>query len=154
MKESKESTGLKGHYRIEVRRKGVLVQTIELDNTLTELYRQAIISNLKGDSPTSLEMKYFAVGTDGTQSSISDTKLGTEIFRSSPTSQEVQGGTLVTTWVLTNEQANDHLREIGVFIGNADFTPDSGVLMSRVNIDIIKTDAEEVTFIRSDIITI
>lgn len=150
----KENTGLKGHYRIEVRRKGVLVQSIELDNTLTELYRQAILSHLEDGTGADLTIKFLAVGTDGTQSSISDTKLGTEIFRSSPTSKEVQGGTLVTTWILTNEQANDHLREIGVFIGNADSTPDSGTLMSRVNIDIIKTNAEEVTFIRSDIITI
>lgn len=150
----KEGTRLKGHYRIEVRRNGVLIQTIELDNTLTELYRQAILSHLKDGTGADLVIKFLAVGTDGTASSISDTKLGTEIFRSSPTEQVIQGGILVTTWVLTNEQANDHLREIGVFIGNADSNPDSGTLMSRVNIDIIKTDAEEVTFRRSDIITI
>lgn len=150
----KEGTRLKGHYRIEIRRKGELVRVIELDNTLTEAYRQAILGQLKDGTGADLEIKYLAVGTNSTPSTSSDTKLGAEIYRSSPTSQEIQGGTLVTTWVLTNEQVNAHLREIGVFIGNATSTADSGTLMSRINIDIIKTDAEELTFIRSDIITI
>jgi len=144
---------LKGHYRIEAREHGKLIKVVELDNTLTELYRTAIINNLMSGTG-GLEMKYFAVGTSGTASSPSDTQLGAEIFRSVPTYQERSGNTLVTTWVLTPEQGNGHLQEIGVFIGDASISPNSGVLMSRINIDIIKTQAQEVTFKRTDYIII
>lgn len=150
----KNITKLKGHWRIEIREAGNLARVIELDNKLTEAYRQNILGKLKGDTTVSLEIKYLAVGTGSTPATISDTALETEIFRSVPTYQTIQGNTLQTTWVLLVSQANAHLREIGVFIGDATATADSGTLMSRINIDIEKTSAQEVTFIRSDIVEI
>lgn len=150
----KNVTKLKGHWRIEIREAGKLARVIELDNKLTEAYRQNILGKLKGDTTVSLEIKYLAVGTGSTPATISDTALETEIFRSVPTYQTIQGNTLQTTWVLLVSQANAHLREIGVFIGDATATADSGTLMSRINIDIEKTSAQEVTFIRSDIVEI
>lgn len=150
----KNITKLKGHWRIEIREAGNLARVIELDNKLTEAYRQNILGKLKGDTTVSLEIKYLAVGTGSTPATISDTELETEIFRSVPTYQTIQGNTLQTTWVLLVSQANAHLREIGVFIGDATATADSGTLMSRINIDIEKTSAQEVTFIRSDIVEI
>ena len=150
----KNITKLKGHWRIEIREAGKLARVIELDNKLTEAYRQNILGKLKGDTTVSLEIKYLAVGTGSTPATISDTALETEIFRSVPTYQTIQGNTLQTTWVLLVSQANEHLREIGVFIGEATATADSGTLMSRINIDIEKTSAQEVTFIRSDIVEI
>lgn len=150
----KNITKLKGHWRIEIREAGKLARVIELDNKLTEAYRQNILGKLKGDTTVSLEIKYLAVGTGSTPATISDTALETEIFRSVPTYQTIQGNTLQTTWVLLVSQANEHLREIGVFIGDATATADSGTLMSRINIDIEKTSAQEVTFIRSDIVEI
>lgn len=150
----KNITKLKGHWRIEIREAGKLARVIELDNKLTEAYRQNILGKLKGDTTVSLEIKYLAVGTGSTPATISDTALETEIFRSVPTYQTIQENTLQTTWVLLVSQANAHLREIGVFIGDATATADSGTLMSRINIDIEKTSAQEVTFIRSDIVEI
>lgn len=150
----KNITKLKGHWRIEIREAGRLARVIELDNKLTEAYRQNILGKLNGDTTVSLEIKYLAVGTGSTPATISDTALETEIFRSVPTYQTIQGNTLQTTWVLLVSQANAHLREIGVFIGEATATADSGTLMSRINIDIEKTSAQEVTFIRSDIVEI
>lgn len=149
----KETLKLKGHYTIEIREHGKLVKTIELDNVLTELYRQALMDGLmSGDS---IEMKYFAVGTDDTPATANDTKLGAEVFRSVPTSQEKLSGALQTIWILTAEQANYHLKEIGVFIGStATASADSGIMMSRINIDIDKTSAVEITFRRLDYIMI
>lgn len=148
-----DSLKLKGHYRIEVREHGKLIKVVELDNVLTELYRTAIINNLMS-GVGGLEMKYFAVGTDDTTATANDTQLGAEIFRSTPTSQQRVGNTLVTIWVLTPEQANAHLKEIGVFIGSANASLNSGTLMSRINIDILKTRAVEVTFKRTDFVII
>lgn len=149
----KETLKLKGHYDIEIREHGKLVKTISLDNVLTELYRQAVMDSLM--QGTSIEVKYFAVGTDDTPATANDTKLGTEVFRSVPTYQEKTTAGLVTTWVLTAEQANYYLKEIGVFIGTtASITPDTGIMMSRINIDIQKTSAVEITFRRTDYIMI
>lgn len=147
----KETLSLKGKWRIEIREKGKTVKTIELFNTLTNAYRQEILKNLQGTGE-SLSIKYIAVGTDSTPSEKTDTALGNEIFRSVPTSKTVGDGYMRTIWVLTNEQANDHLRELGVIIGNADGV--SGILMSRVNIDINKNDSQEVVFIRDDFVRI
>lgn len=149
----KETLKLKGHYDIEIREHDKLVKTISLDNVLTELYRQAVMDSLM--QGTSIEVKYFAVGTDDTPATASDTKLGAEVFRSVPTYQEKTTAGLVTTWVLTAEQANYYLKEIGVFIGSsATSSADTGIMMSRINIDIQKTSAVEITFRRTDYIII
>lgn len=149
-----EKLGLKGHWTIEIRENGVLTRTLDFDNQLTNLYRDSVLNQLKGNAFDSLDIKYLAVGTDGTPSSASDTQLGAEIFRGSPTSKAIIGNYLQTIWVLTDLQANEHLREIGVFAGNATLVADSGILLSRVVIDIEKTSAMEITFIRRDIVSI
>ena len=149
-----ENLGLKGHWTIEIRENGVLTKTLDFDNQLTNLYRDSVLNQLKGNTFNSLDIKYLAVGINDSPSVPADTQLGDEIFRSSPTSKTIIGNYLQTIWVLTDLQANDHLREIGVFAGNATSAPDSGTLLSRVVIDIEKTSVMEVTFIRRDIVTI
>lgn len=149
-----ERIKLKGHWTIEIRENGKLTKTIDVDNQLTNLYRNSILNQLKGNSFDSLNIKYLAVGTDGTPATATDTQLGAEIFRSVPTYKTVENGYTQTIWVLTDLQANQHLREIGVFAGNATTIPDSGMLLSRVIIDIEKTEVMEITFIRKDIVTI
>ena len=150
----KSEIRLKGHWTIEVRKNGELVDTIEIDNQLTEAYRNAVLGHLAGTSDIALEIKYLAVGTDNTPATAQDTALGAEIFRSVPTAKTVVGTYTQTFWVLTTAQANDTLREIGVFIGNASSTPNSGTLMSRIVIALEKNDTMEVTFIRKDYVLI
>ena len=150
----KETSRLRGHYTIEIREKGKLLRVLELDNSLTELYRRAILDHLKEGTGTDLEIKYLAVGIGETLPTKDDTQLEDEVFRSVPTYQEIRGNELRTTWVLLDMQANYHLKEIGVFIGDATATADSGTLMSRMAIDIDKTASQEVTFIRHDIVEI
>ena len=151
----KSETRLKGHWTIEVRKNGELVDTIEIDNQLTEAYRNGVLGHIAGvSSPLDLEIKYLAVGTDSTPATAQDTALGAEIFRSVPTAKTVVGTYTQTFWVLTTAQANDTLREIGVFIGDASSTPNSGTLMSRINITLEKNDTMEVTFIRKDYVII
>lgn len=149
-----EKLGLKGHWTIEIRENGVLTKTLDFDNQLTNLYRDSVLNQLKGNTFNSLNILYLAVGTSSTPASATDTQLGAEVFRSSPTSKAIIGNYLQTIWVLTDLQANEHLREIGVFAGNATSTANSGTLLSRVNIDIEKTAVMEITFIRRDIVSI
>lgn len=150
----KEQTRLKGHWTIEVRVNGELRETIELDNQLTEAYRQAILNQLAGNTAVDLEIKYLAVGTDNTPATAQDTTLGAELFRSVPTAKTVVGTYMQTYWVLTNEQANGSLREIGVFAGDATASPNTGTMISRIVISLEKNDTMEVTFIRKDYVII
>lgn len=150
----KEQTRLKGHWTIEVRVNGELRETIELDNQLTEAYRQSILNQLAGNTATDLEIKYLAVGTDNTPATAQDTTLGAELFRSVPTARTVVGTYMQTYWVLTNEQANGSLREIGVFAGDATASPNTGTMISRIVIALEKNDTMEVTFIRKDYVII
>lgn len=150
----KEKVNLKGHWRIEIWENGKCIRVIDKDNTLTTAYRQGFLTQLAGDISLDMEIKYLAVGTDSTASTQNDTRLGAEVFRSSPTSVTVNSGYTRTIWVLTNEQANYNLREVGVFIGLASASPNTGTLMSRINININKTDSQEIMFIRDDYINI
>lgn len=150
----KEQTRLKGHWTIEVRVNGELRETIELDNQLTEAYRQSILNQLAGNTAVDLEIKYLAVGTDNTPATAQDTTLGAELFRSVPTARTVVGTYMQTFWVLTTEQANGSLREIGVFAGDATASPNTGTMISRIVISLEKNDTMEVTFIRKDYVII
>lgn len=150
----KERLGLKGHWTIVIRQDGRVIRTVEIDNQLTNLYQHSVLDQLKGNEFASLEIKYFAVGVGTTLATAEDTQLEDEQFRSVPTSKTIMDGYLQTIWVLTTEQANFRIREIGVFAGDATSTVDSGTLLSRISVDIEKTENLEITFIRRDYVNI
>lgn len=150
----REGMGLKGHWTIEIRKEGEPVKTIEVDNQLTAIYRGSILNQLMGDTAVDLDIKYLAVGDGDTPATAEDTQLGNERFRSVPTSKTLGDGYVQTIWVLTIAQANFHIREIGVFAGNATATANSGSMLSRIVIDVEKTQNIEVTFIRRDYVNI
>lgn len=150
----REGLRLKGHWTIEIREHGKLVCTIERDNQLTNLYKNSVLNQLKGNSFNSLDILYFAVGTGSTTAQATDTQLVSELYRGVPTQKTLATDYVQTIWVLSTDIANAHLREIGVFAGNATSTPNSGTMLSRINIDIEKTQSMEITFIRKDYVTI
>lgn len=143
----KERLGLKGHWTIEVRENGRLVKTYEIDNKLTTAYQNVVLNQLAGSSTQLLAITNLAVGTDATPATSADVALGAEIFRSNPTQRTVMSGYTRTTWVLTEQQGNANLKEIGVFLSD-------GTMISRINIDIEKTEYQEMTFIRKDYVII
>ena len=154
MKITKEGLRLKGHWTIDIRENGKLVKRIEKDNQLTNAYRDSVLNQLKGNAFNSLDILYLAVGTGSVQAQSTDTILDAEVFRSVPTQKSIVGNYMQTIWVIPNDLANEHLREIGVFAGEATSTPDSGTMLSRINIDIDKTSSMEITFIRRDYVII
>ena len=150
----REGLRLKGHWTIEIREHGKLVCTIEMDNQLTNAYKNSVLNQLKGNSFDSLDILYLAVGTGSTEAQATDTQLVSELYRGVPTQKTLVTDYVQTIWVLSTDIANAHLREIGVFAGNATSTPNSGTMLSRINIDIEKTQSMEITFIRKDYVTI
>lgn len=149
-----EGLKFKGHWTIEIREQGKVVRTIDIDNQLTNLYKQSVLNQLNGASFDDLEIKYLAVGTGDTPASASDTQLEDEQFRQIPTTKQLFADYEQTIWVIPTNLGNFTYKEIGVFAGNATSTADSGMLLSRINVNIEKTSSMEVTFIRRDYVTI
>ena len=103
---------------------------------------------------TSLEIKYLAVGTDGSEIA-NPTTLGTEVFRTPPTVGPTRTlvGQTETEFQLLDSEANVNIRELGIFVGvNATATADTGLLLSRILYTKDKNPNEEIVIKRIDII--
>ena len=150
----RENIGFKGHWTIEIRQDGKVIKTLDFDNILTNLYKQDVLNQLKGDAFASLQIKYLAIGTGTNPASVSDTQLQTEVFRMIPTSSSKTSDYVQTIWVIPTNVGNFTYKEIGVFAGSATATANSGTLLSRVNVNIEKNSSMEITFIRKDYVTI
>lgn len=150
----KERIGLRGHWTIEVRENGKLVRVIDFDNQLTNLYKNDVLTQLNAGTTNGLQIKYLAIGTGTNPASPTDTQLQTEVFRVQPTSRAITADYVQTIWVIPVQMGNFTYKEIGVFAGNATATLNSGMLISRVNVNIEKTESMEVTFVRRDYVTI
>lgn len=150
----KERIGLRGHWTIEVRKNGKLVKVIDFDNQLTNLYKNDVLTQLNAGTTNGLQIKYLAIGTGTNTASPTDTQLQTEVFRVQPTSRAITADYVQTIWVIPVQIGNFTYKEIGVFAGDATATLNSGMMISRVNVNIEKTESMEVTFVRRDYVTI
>lgn len=151
--------GWKGHYRIEKRRNGQVVQVVEKDNTiclgLTRwlIYMLTGVNWYRGDE-NPFRLTWLGVGTGTTPAQITDMGLEHRIWRGQYTQQttptQYAGSTqLVTTWVVPYGEAVAHITEIGAYIGVE--SDDSNLtLLSRINVDIEKTASEELIITRTD----
>lgn len=117
-----------------------------MDNVITQL-----IGTLQGNS-TNLQIKYLALGTSNTPVTVTDTTLGTEIFRTPIITQSVTNvGELITDFIVLNEEAVANIEEIGIFGGStATSTANTGTLISRILWTKVKTNSEELNFKRID----
>jgi len=117
-------------------------------------YRQAMIDGsygTKGYAIEDLEIKYIALGTGTTAATENDTQLETETFRKQFTSINTSGDNTTTVLSLGPAEANFTIKEIGVFCGPAAaITPNSGNMISRVNVDFEKTANIRFNIIRVD----
>lgn len=150
----KERIGLRGHWTIEIRKNGKLVKVIDFDNQLTNLYKNDVLTQLNSGTTDDLQIKYLGIGTGTNPASPTDTQLQAEVFRVQPTSRAITADYAQTIWVIPVQMGNFTYREIGVFAGDATATLNSGMLISRVNVNIEKTESMEVTFVRRDYVTI
>lgn len=160
--QTKEKCGMRGRYTIEARdaKTGELVKAWSFDNQLTKINRDMRVALLLGEATghtlSDLEIKYFAFGTGTAAATIDDTKLQNEIARKIATKITKLNDTTVQSIVsLSPSECNFTIREIGVFCSPAATTdPDSGILLSRVNVNIQKNDNLTLNIVRQDIVTI
>ena len=116
------------------------------ENLLTEInreYRQAMLDGTflsKGYNIADLEIKYFALGDGTNPVALTDTTLQNEIIRRPITSVSSSGTDTTSITVFPADVANFRIREIGVFCGPAATgVANSGILISRINVDVTKT---------------
>ncbi|MDL2293215.1 phage tail protein [Ruminococcaceae bacterium OttesenSCG-928-D13] len=103
-----------------------------------------------------LAIRYFAFGDGTAPAAMSDTRLANERFRKPITQMQKPNDTTIQSIVnLLTEEANFNIREIGVFCSSsATADADTGILLSRVNVNIDKNDSIVLNVIRQDVIRI
>lgn len=156
-----EQLKYKGAYLITAKdaSTGKILWAERFDNLLTQINQQVRVQQLLGTYTgpfDQLQLKYFAFGTGTTAPAVTDTALETEIFRKAITQVTNPAPGVVQTIVsLNTSEANFTIREIGVFAGSdATGTPGSGLLVSRVAVNIQKNSNIILNVVRTDTCTI
>ena len=157
-----ERTTLSGIYIIEARDAvtGSLIRTWSFYNQLTNINRDIrtamLLGSTTGYSLDTLAIRYFAFGTGTTPASASDTLLQVELFRKAVTKiSKVNDSTVQSIVSLSPDECNFTIREIGVFCSpGAGASANSGFLLSRVNVNIVKNSNMTLNIVRQDIVTI
>jgi hypothetical protein len=151
--EYKGQIGLKGNVKIIVHKPDGSQECIELANTYTKGWLNAIRNSWKNAGLADLQIKYMAWGSSNTAESASHTKLIAEFGRKQITSQaEGLDGELVTTVYVSPEEGTETtIRELGWFGGeDATGTKDSGIMVARVRYSRTKTNLESLDIVRTD----
>lgn len=137
---------------------GALLWTQEVENLLMAVNRTARAQMLTGDytgDGSEFEIKYFAFGTGSTSPTIDDTQLEAEVYRKQVTRISADGGVVTSIVSLGAAEANYNIREIGVFCGSsASAAADSGLMISRVIVQIEKNTNIVINITRKDTCTI
>lgn len=151
----KEKARLQGKYKVTIRN----VRTGEIrheyiNNRLTDLYLNNVVSMLYSQYVTNFNIKYMAFGTSNIAVSNDNTRLSWEVYRVIPTlnSYRSDTGQVTTLFTLTENELNGtDIEEIGIFCGDsATSTEDTGLLLSRILWKHTKTADEEIIFTRID----
>lgn len=150
----------RGFYLIEARdaSTGALLWAREIENMLMAINRDARVQMLMGEyegDGTEFEIKYFAFGTGGTTPTADDTQLEAEVYRKQVTRISADGGVVTSVVSLGAAEGNYNIREIGVFCGpSASAAADSGLMISRVLVQIEKNTNIVINVTRRDVCTI
>lgn len=138
---------------------GRVVWQKKLKNLLTQVSQTVRQQQLLGTYTgpiNQLQIQYFAFGTGTTAPTVTDTQLEAEQFRKQVTQISAQGaGNVYSVLSLGSTEANFNIREVGVFCGpGATTAPNTGVLLSRVAVNIDKNSNLILNVARTDICTI
>lgn len=149
----KGQIGLKGNVKIIVHKPDGSQESIELANTYTKGWLNAIRNAWKNAGLADLQIKYMAWGSSNTAESPAHTKLIAEFGRKQITSQAngLDGELVTTVYVSPEEGTETTIRELGWFGGeDATGTKDSGIMVARVRYSRAKTNLESLEIVRTD----
>lgn len=146
-KNTQENIGLKGKYKFTFRDAvtGKVTKVKFYENLIPTVARTMIANNLTNTVPTNvMRINYTALGTGTNAPANGDTKLQTESYRKLVASETNSANKGYCTAFYTAVECNGTYREAGLF-SDATATADSGILFSRVAINITKTITESLT---------
>lgn len=150
-----------GFYRVEAidLTTGKVVWAKEFRNLLTAVSQKARTSALMGSpeyTMSDLQIRYFAFGDGTTPPTIDDTRLANELSRRPLTKQTLSSASTVeSVCSIPPSESNFDIKEIGIFCGtSATSSPNTGLLLSRVVVDIPKNTNTVLNVIRRDVTTI
>lgn len=146
-KKKGETVCLKGHYKFTIRdaKTGAIKRVYEYENIVPTVARTMIANNLTDTSPdNAMRVNYVALGTGTNPPANSDTGLQTESYRNAQASQTNSNNIAYVTGFFEATECNGSYKEAGLF-ANASSTPNSGILVSRVAIDVTKSNTETLT---------
>lgn len=141
-----EQASLKGHYTFTLTdiRTGK-VRVFEYDNIVPLVGRTLFANNLTSDAPTnSMKMNKAAIGTGQAAPANSDVKLQTEVYRNEIASSSNDNNIAYGTAFFNATEVTGAFKEAGIFC-NGTSAANSGVLLSRVAINISKTNSDAMT---------
>jgi len=143
-----ETTGMKGSYKFTIRdaETGKVKRVYEYDNLIPTVGRAQIALALEAalSAIADIEINFTSLGTGTTAPANGDTTLETETFRKAVASLTSVSNQVFVTAFYTAAEVSGTFREAGIHI-NGTGSVDSGVLFSRVAINITKSLSETLT---------
>lgn len=152
-----ESMKCEGFFKFEFFQDGKFIGDTEwFKNQLTVAnreYRQSMLDGTavsKGYGIDDLKILYIGLGDGTTEALATDTQLENELFRRAVTSVVTVNDETQTITVFPPPVANFRIREIGVFCVGATDQANTGLMISRINVDVTKTSNITMNVVRMD----
>ncbi len=145
-KQVKDSVGFLGTYRTELVDLITGKKTVKYYNNVVPIVARTLIANNLTDPTPDNDMliNYVGLGDDDTAVDEADTILGNEVYRNEVFSKTNSAHVAFVTGAFTQTETDGTYKEAGIF-ADASGTPDSGILISHVNIDVTKTNTQKLT---------
>lgn len=142
----KEGMKIKGEMTFTIRdaKTDKIKRVIKLTNLVVTVGRAVIAERIAGTNTNSLNVDFGELGTGTTAPVNGDTALETPIFRKAISSFTSSSNQAFLSFFYTAGEVSGTLREFGTFIDGT-ITIGTGVLLSRVGVNIIKSASETLT---------
>jgi len=125
--------------------KAGLLETTIIDNIIPTVGRTMIANNLTSVSPTNVMLaNYIALGSGTNTPANADTTLQTETYRNAVASRTNASNIAYVTGFFSATETSGTYREAAIF-SNGTGSANSGVLVSRVAINVTKSTSETLT---------
>ena len=146
IKSVKDNISLKGHYKFTLRDIYTGEERIfEYENVVTSAAWTMIANNFADATPdNTMLVNKAALGSSTTTPAISNTQLGTEVYRNNIASKSNAANVVSVTAYFNPTETTGTYREAGIFVDGTG-AANTGVLVSRVAINITKTSSQTLT---------
>lgn len=145
--EIQEGIKLSGEYTFTIRdgATGRIKRTYRYKNLVPTVARQMIANQLTDASPDNTMLAtHIALGTGTNAPANADTTLQTETYRNIPASMNNVANVANITGFFSTTETSGTFREAGIF-SNGTGSANTGILVSRVAINIVKSTSETLT---------